>query len=223
MKQSRQRRQPAKERNARGLFNECLSREKLLKKAKFLELKEAFVTAPLNRPLHKPDPSAAPEVQLLATYLVLRTAMKEAKNNEERWVYLARWLKQEGICEPKQFLPSVTYRCLKQAYQKHLKGISFTDPFYFELVRTWEPYFKDLLNDRKKTPDVDALRNLGYDSKSVDLLIRKPWRSPVELACEWLAQRGAIRSKRRDPDPARILRNAYSRVKTKASSGPFRP
>lgn len=216
--------QPAKDKNASGLFEKCLARERALKQVKFLELKEALVSAFLNRPLCESDPSAAPEMRQLATYLVLRKALKDAKNNEERWCYLARWLKQESICEPNQFLPKATYRQLTVKYRKRLKGISFTDPFYFELVRTWEPYFERLLDDRKNSRDLQKLASLGYSRESVNLVITKSWRSAVDVSCEWLAQREVVSTKRKtQQDVARTLRNAYSRVKTIASRSPFQP
>jgi hypothetical protein len=160
-----------------------------------------------------------------SAYLGLVQTLKKAKNNDELWFLLALWLKQEAIREPEDFLPTPTYARLTLKARERLREISFTDMRYFELVRCWEPYFVQLLADRKRLRHNSAslekeLSALGYVPKSVELVMRKGWRSAIELACEWLADREVIPPKKNDQDPVSALRNAYSRIKAGASASP---
>lgn len=154
-------------------------------------------------------------------YMRLVQTLKNAENKDELWFFLALWLKQEAIREPKDFLPPATYARLTRKDHKRLRGISFSDMRYFELVRCWEPYFSKLLEDCKRLRYNSAnlekeLSTLGYVPKSVELVLLKRRRSAVEISCVWLADRGVIRSKNKNPDPVSTLRNAYSRIKAGA-------
>lgn len=158
-------------------------------------------------------------------YLTLTHILKKTKNRDELWFLLALWLKQEAIREPEDFLPPAIYKRLTREARQRLQGISFTDMWYFELIRCWEPYFVRLLKDRKgfrpNTPIVEKeLCDLGYEPKSVKLIMQKRWRSAVELACAWLADREVIPLKNEGQDPVSTLRNAYSRIKAGASAKP---
>jgi hypothetical protein len=158
----------------------------------------------------------------LDAYLTLVQTLKKIEDNNDLWFFLALWLKHEAIREPEEFLPSAIYKRLTRNVRKRAK-ISFTDMRYFELVRCWEPYFARLLEDCKRlrpsAPDLQKeLCALGYEPKAVVLIEQKKWRSAVELACEWLAGRQIIPAKSKEPDPARTLRNAYSRIKAGVST-----
>jgi hypothetical protein len=160
-----------------------------------------------------------------STYLNLVRSLRDARNNDDLWFLIALWFKEEAIREPEDFLPPATYKRLTRRVRERFQGISFTDMRYFELVRCWEPYFLKLLEDREglrhntANPKKELLA-LGYVPKSVELVMRKRWRSAVELAFEWLADRQVIRPKNNDPDPISTLRNAYSRIKAGASKVP---
>ena len=153
-----------------------------------------------------------------SAYLSLVQTLKKAKNKDELWFLIALWLKQEAIREPEDSLPPATYKRLTREVRERLRGISFTDMQYFELVLCWEPYFSKLLEDCKRLRYHSAnlekeLTALGYVPKSVELILLKRWRSAVEVSFEWLADRGVIRSKNAEADPISTLRNAYSRIK----------
>jgi hypothetical protein len=151
--------------------------------------------------------------------------LKKANSNDDVWFVLACWLREEAIREPEDFLPESIYSRLTQSIRQRLKGISFNDMRLFELVRCWERYFTRLLADKRRRSDSTDLRKelcaAGYVPEAVDLVMRKKWRSTVELTCEWLAARDVIPAKTKDPDPVSTLRNAYSRIK--AESQPKRP
>jgi len=148
-------------------------------------------------------------------YSRLVESLKKA-TGDDLWFHLALWLKNEGIREPEDWLPANIYSRLTQEPRKRLQGISFTDMWHYELVRCWERYFAALLHEkRKRSKSVNlkkGLVELGYEPKSVEIIMSKNWRSPVAPACEWLATRDILRPKTENADAATMLRNAYSRV-----------
>ena len=83
----------------------------------------------------------------------------------------------------------------------------------------WLPYSQaqmadaEILRQQGKDP-APELVGLGYSAFPAANSARKRWRSPVEFTCEWLAERSGLplAKPKRDPNPARTLRNAYSRV-----------
>jgi hypothetical protein len=161
--------------------------------------------------------------QSVDAYLTLVQTLKKIENNDDLWFFLALWLKHEAIREPEEFLPAAIYKRLTRNVRKRIQGISFTDMRYFELVQCWNPYFTRLLenSERLRSSHADLqkeLCSLGYELKAIGLIKQKRWRSAIELACEWLAMRQIIPAKNNDPDPARMLRNAYSRIKAGAST-----
>jgi len=95
-----------------------------------------------------------------------------------------------------------------------VKGLSSIDFKYNDLVEGWVLYFDRLLKDRGRGTgkDMKRLSALGYEEEAVKLLLDKRWRSAVPLTCAWLAQRNVICTSRKNPDVARTLENAYSRV-----------
>lgn len=83
-------------------------------------------------------------------YGALVEALKNAKDQDDLWVLLAAWLNLENICKPEDFLPRKIYARLTRSATERLKGISFSDVRYFELVTGWMPYFSKMLEDRRK-------------------------------------------------------------------------
>lgn len=162
--------------------------------------------------------------QPVSRYFLLVETLRQAKDKDKLWLFLALWLKQEAVREPEHFLPPETYQRLTLKSRQRFRGISFSDMKYSELVRCWMPYFERLLEDRNRNhsiaPSVHAeLSALGYDSKAVELIMSRRWRSAVELSCEWLAAHKVIHTNRVDPDLARTLSNAHSRVNSAISKG----
>ena len=161
-----------------------------------------------------------PEGRHSDDYGALVEALRKAKNRDDLWLFLAAWLNWENICKPEDFLPPKIYARLTRNAAEGLKGISFSDVRYFELVTSWKPYFSKMLEDRKqlgsKTELAKTLCTLGYQPETVVLFTRKHWRSPIELACEWLAERPGVCSNDEKADPISALRNAYSRIKSGA-------
>jgi hypothetical protein len=231
----------------RSLYSECKDRERALLSWDLSEFKNKLTTLlafPIStgpmpkrnsaeRPIlanaHTGNRKPASQRKLekvnppLDAYLTLVQTLKKIEDNDDLWFFLALWLKQEAIREPEESLPAAIYKRLTRNVRKRIQGISFTDMRYFELVRCWEPYFARLLEDRKRLRSSLAdlqkeLCALGYEPKAVELIKQKRWRSAIELACEWLAERQIIPAKSKQPDPARTLRNAYSRIKAGISS-----
>jgi hypothetical protein len=157
-------------------------------------------------------------------YLTLVQTLKEAKNKYDLWFILGLWLKQESIREPEEFLPGDIYQRLTRRVRKRIQGISFTDMKYFELVQCWTPYFAQLLDDLTRLRHRNAkieLSRLGYVLEAIELITNKQKRSAVEVACEWLARRDIIPAKSDKTDPARTLRNAYSRINAYAKKAKY--
>lgn len=131
--------------------------------------------------------------------------LKKLESSELRWLLIARWLKQEGVCEPEQFLPADMLQGLVKEFSK-LKRFSpadFKDGF---LVHAWLPYFEQIqaeLSVRKKQARArEEVTALGYDKKAVGYVYHK--RSLIQAICAWVAVR-------KNKNPA-TLRNIYSRL-----------
>jgi hypothetical protein len=153
---------------------------------------------------------ALPGVQ----YRYLVEELTNAADAESRWFVLARWLKGEKICQPKDFLPSAIYRKLTKALRERFRRFNPSDLRYHSLVESWRPYFKRLMIDVHEISAINqrpkaALLEAGYDEDAVvimmDILTRdRKRRSPVPVICEWLEGRGF--------GNARTIEKAHSRV-----------
>lgn len=204
-----------------ALFTQCLDKEKKLLSWDPSTLKNQLLSAVTFRTSGRSssDTVATPAglISKGDAYLSLVQSLKKAKTEDDLWFVLALWLKREAIREPEDFLPRKNYMHVTQKARERLRGISFSDMRYFELVRCWEPYFTSLLQDKRQrsgSVNLDKeLSALGYARESVKLITGKNWRSTVELACEWLAERQIISAKTNNPDRASTLRNAYSKIK----------
>jgi len=110
------------------------------------------------------------------------------------------WLKEEGICEPWEFLPPEIYKNLTHEKRAELR-ISITDIQHYCQVEAYKLYFERLLADRRAGKN---LEESGYKNTAIDV-VRKN-RSAVSAACAWLAY---INHERPD---APAFRSAHSRV-----------
>jgi hypothetical protein len=132
-------------------------------------------------------------------YRALVKFLKKHSSRELRWHLLALWLQEEGICEPKEFVPPEIYKTLTRENRARLI-VSIADFQHFHRIEAWKPYFERLLADRRAGKD---LKQSGYDEDAI--VSAQERRSAVAAVCDWLA------SKNRPPD-ATTLRNAHSRI-----------
>ena len=133
-----------------------------------------------------------------ARYWKLLGMLKDHRSRTERWILLALWLRQEGICEPWEILPEELYGWLTGKKRDEL-GISISDQQHYHRVEAWKPYFERLLEDRRSKKD---LVKAGYHQQAIVAAQRH--RAAVPAACEWLAPSQGV--------DAPTLRNAHSRV-----------
>jgi hypothetical protein len=132
--------------------------------------------------------------------------LSKQQDRELRWLLVARWLQQERVCEPKQFLPPDLLQRLVKRFQRHMRA-SEQDFFYTNLIDNWLPYFHRLqkaLQETQLRRNREEVTKLGYDSSTVDWALRK--RSPIEAVCGWLSKH------QKKTGSARTLRNAYTRL-----------
>ncbi len=146
-------------------------------------------------------------------YTELLRHLKKIDETEMRWLLIARWLYDAGVCEPEEFLPEgVLQRILKRLSKRRMQ-ISPSDLSRWQLVTIWRPYFENLLLARKKLPRTNrgprnSLLELGYSEDAIDLASGK--RSAVQITTSWLELRKGMNVRKRMT--ARTLENAYSRV-----------
>ncbi len=138
-------------------------------------------------------------------YRRLLVNLKKLQDRELRWLLIARWLKQERVCEPEQFLPDAMLQDLVKKFSnpERFSPADFHGAF---LIHAWVPYFEQLkaeLSSRKNlSREKEEVARLGYDEKAIGWAFRK--HSLIQAICEWLGER-----KGREPS---TLRNIYSRL-----------
>lgn len=146
------------------------------------------------------DIEFAQTLQKAVQYQSLVQLLKEYKTREQRWLLLALWLKEEGICEPWEFLHPEIYKNLTQEKRAKL-GISITDIKHYCQVEAYKPYFERLLADHRAG---NHLSEVGYNEEAIKSAEKK--RTAASAACEWLA---CINNSHPD---AHAFRCAHSRV-----------
>jgi hypothetical protein len=148
--------------------------------------------------------SKVPEVEW--RYRRVLQQLKKQQDTELRWLLIARWLKQEGICEPAQFLRNDMLRRLVRRFQKTL-SLSPTDLKYWAIIQNWRPYFERIrealraAKQRHPARAREVVAKLGYDPEAIGWVWRK--RSVLEAIYGWLGKDKKGFSEK--------LRNAYSR------------
>ena len=178
---------------------------------RLLEADPLLDTAP------SPDDSEDLKIQKIihehesARYRKILELLKECQGCEARWILLALWLKDEGICQPFEFLPEELYGRLTREKRKGLR-ISIADLQHYHSVEAWKPYFESLLADRRRHPKATGsakaeLIEAGYCEQAVQAAHDK--RAAIPAVCEWLASRSD------DELDAPTIRNAHSRVSLK--------
>jgi hypothetical protein len=123
---------------------------------------------------------------------------------EDRLFLLARWLRQEKVCEPEDILG---IEVLRRLAKKTFGCLSPSAFHHADRVKKYLPYFERRLTDfGTHKGAMSKLVRLGYDEAAVRAAERK--RSAIPAACEWLADRRDLVSN----VDAQTLQNAYSRV-----------
>lgn len=152
-------------------------------------------------------------------YRDLVQLLRNAGDSETRWFLLTAWLKQEKICQPKDFLPAEIYNKLSKDVRRKFKGLSPRYAHYCNLVEAWTPYFERLIKDfhaikeenRKsrragiKARPIDPTETLiqaGHDPDAVRIVVNDRRRRAVPAAYFWLAPR--------EHCDAFTIRNAHS-------------
>jgi hypothetical protein len=139
-------------------------------------------------------------------YRQLLRLLKEFDDTELRWLLLARWLSEESICEPDEFLPPAILESLIKRYKAQTAKLSERDCLVWNLISIWHLYFSELQVAARKLPKrlrdhQQALAKLGFDPAAVHWILGT--RSLVPAITRWLEERGK--------GDARSLENAYSR------------
>jgi hypothetical protein len=140
-------------------------------------------------------------------YLKLLELLRGEKDAELRWLLLARWLKQESICEPEKFLPKPILDRIVRRYFK-AKEVSVSDLFYWALITGWKIYFARLLSDLQRVQSEQgdpqaALVSMGYDATAIrSVIVRKSIASAI---MHWISERRHLQ--------VETLQNAYSKTR----------
>jgi hypothetical protein len=140
-------------------------------------------------------------------YRDLIRLLQKVREPKGRWIVLARWLRQEKVCEPEDFLPEEAN--LDSLAREFWKGTRREEPIHVSLVESWLPYFQQLRGDIRTLREQDMRRvvnelvNRGYDRDASAIAAGK--RSVFEAVYSWLQFRRRVSSE--------TFRNAYSRFR----------
>jgi hypothetical protein len=146
-------------------------------------------------------------------YTELLRQLKNLKEIDLRWLLIAQWLVEEGVCHPEDFLPRGVLERVYRRINKRMIRISPTDLHSWRLVEIWVPFFKRLLSDRrdiaKKTRRLhEELRAQGYKNDAIEASSGK--HRVIPAVTSWLESRAEARGK--NIFDARTLENKHSRV-----------
>jgi hypothetical protein len=141
-------------------------------------------------------------------YGKLLELLRGQKDRKFRWLIMARWLKQEQVCQPDAFLPKSILQELTRKYFAS-KRLSPANLVYWSIVTGWKPYFRSLRSELKKARKEhkdprSTLEAMGYESTAVNCAINK--RQLISTIIDWVAKRNHFE--------AANLANAYSKIKS---------
>ncbi len=147
-------------------------------------------------------------------YRQLLEHLKETNTIESRWLLIARWLKQEGVCEPEGIMPPAMLRRALRSYQRK-ERISNKDCYKWCLVSIWIPYFERLIRDRRSAPKSnlephERLRNQGYEPGAITASMDR--ESPIAAVTSWFEASDEKLN-------GRSFETAYSRVEVNRRRG----
>lgn len=193
------------------LFESCISRERIIEKEDIDKARRLFAKAIVFQPIFSaPDPAIPTGDKIDETlwrgrkYQELVELLKKARDRKTRWIVLARWLLQEKVCEPEDFLPEESN--LVSLLNEPWKGSRRDDPRHVGLVALWLEYFKrlwadmNLLKRQKLHRVIDELVKKGYDREAAKAALGK--RSVYQAVYFWLESRHRV--------SAATFGNAYS-------------
>jgi len=211
----------AQNQDPKKIYKECLARERAVLE-KWKDLRETayrllFLERPVFPSLDIEAPGAEdpyPKGRITLTRILLGarcqavfSLLKSAPDIEERWELLARWLKQEGVLDPSEILPTDDS---KRLANRRFHGLSETDTLYASLVEIWGPYFERLaaeIGERRPVPHQKErqLIRSGFEEDPITCVATR--RKIIPAICDWLANRQIL------PKPAdsRTIRNAHTR------------
>lgn len=167
-------------------------------------LKEIERRYPFDFSIARTETTRVPEAEFRCAQI--RRYVKSLDKPELRLLCIARWLKQEGICEPEEILSrSLLQRLLKQFAKK--ERISKTDVFYSRVITIWRPYFEQLrASDRelgeRNRGNTEELLKQGYDLEAINIALANG--SLVATIANWIELRIGV--------DARTLENAHARL-----------
>jgi hypothetical protein len=127
-----------------------------------------------------------------AKYRDLIQLLQKAGDRKARWIILARWLRQEKVCEPEDFLPPKF--SLDSLADGLSKGTRRRDPLHLARVEIWLPYFQRLITDIKvlREQKVQRIREelvtRKYDPAAIEEALKHE-RSALEALYHWLGKR----------------------------------
>jgi hypothetical protein len=213
-------------------FDLCKRREENLKenlvKLPIDELRRLTTKALIFPPIFvPPQPAIQAEdkideaVWMGSKYRDLLERLKKARDRKTRWIVLARWLRQENLCEPEDFLPEEFNldSFIRELWEG--KDSRRDDPFDVALIEIWLPYFRQLMADtealrqRNVRRIAEELIRMGYDPAASALAAHES--SALETLYAWLANRGEDSSSPEQQPKRRLsaatFRNALYRAK----------
>jgi hypothetical protein len=83
-------------------------------------------------------------------YRELIQILKQQADPYLRWIVIARWLKQEGVCEPEEFLPMSFRKEIAKRYRKQLPE-SPADLLNRAFILNWKIYFERIREELEKS------------------------------------------------------------------------
>jgi hypothetical protein len=203
----------------RSLFENCLKLERQRTRRSLDRLNAAFIRNSTFRASvfdafsTKNNVPVSAESERALKYELLLEIFRNTRNPDERLRILAQWLWAELGQSPEVSLGAEVAARLSSVVKKRLRSFPLNDLYYTQLVLTWLPYTEHLFQDAQRSGSKsDSLED--YEKNAVEIYLSKSWRSRIEFTCEWLAERGGIETlkARKDPDMARRLVNACSRI-----------
>jgi hypothetical protein len=147
-----------------------------------------------------------------------RQLLMHAKTSAQRSVdqlnqVLAMWLKDEGIISPQEFLPKDMFSGLTKTISEVFGSYRPAEKHYADLVEAWLPYFEHLMDayqlllQRKEKQIGKKLKEAGYDTDAIRIIVHQPRRTRTALPAA--IQFVAHRNERLDEN---TIRTAHSRI-----------
>jgi hypothetical protein len=120
-------------------------------------------------------------------YDTILKLLKDEPDRLRRLHLVARWLNQENVCAPEDFLPPEILQTMLK-FGRNTFDLSRRQLSTWALVKSWKRYFILLFRDLKKAQlsvkDVSAqLKNEGYDAEAIKCALGK--RSAQSAAIFW--------------------------------------